>query len=147
MSCHIEILVDMIEDTLYVPLQAVYPSSGRNLCWVQRGEEIEERSVEVGQHNEKWVQILSGLSEGETVLLSPPPGYQADQGSTEGGSSPGEPKLGRPEGRPAGAGAASRGGAPKGDAIPSAGGGAPSGGGQRGQGRSKGQGRPGKAEQ
>ncbi len=138
MSCHIEILVDMIEDATYVPLQAVFPSGGRNLCWVQKGSEIEERTVEVGQHNEKWVQILSGLTEGETVLLSPPPGYQAEQDSTEGGKSPGEPRLGKPEGgAPAVDGASERRGGKPGGA----------GGGEGGAGRSKGGGRPGKAEQ
>jgi len=30
--------------------------------------------VKVGKQNDKWVQILAGLSEGEEVLLAPPSG-------------------------------------------------------------------------
>ncbi|MCB9914361.1 MAG: efflux RND transporter periplasmic adaptor subunit [Planctomycetes bacterium] len=112
MSCNIEILVDMLEDTLYVPLQAVYSVGGRNVCWVQKGLGYEERTVEVGPHNEVWVAIESGLEEGEIVLLSPPPG--AKVGEQQASDAPaGTPRLGRPEGLPANAegGAGASGGA------------------------------------
>ncbi len=96
MSCHIEILVDMIEDTLYVPLQAVFSTGAGNICWVQEGSSIEERRVEVGAHNEQWVAIESGLEEGEIVLLSPPPGMQA-AATRMGGERSGEAQAGEPE--------------------------------------------------
>lgn len=75
MSCSIEILIDELEDVLFVPLQAVTNQRGRNLAFVRKVGEIETREVEVGPHNNKWVSIASGLREGETVLLTPPPGF------------------------------------------------------------------------
>lgn len=97
MSCNVEILVDMLEDTLYVPLQAVHPVGGRDIAWVLDGGEVSERTVEVGPHNETWVAIRSGLREGEVVLMSPPPGARA-QAEEDAESPPGTPRLGRPEG-------------------------------------------------
>ena len=85
MSCSIEILVETIPDALYVPLQAVYYSAGRNLAWVKTNGGIEERTVEIGSHNQKWVTIESGLKEGEIVLLSPPPGFQPEESGIEEG--------------------------------------------------------------
>jgi HlyD family secretion protein len=111
MSCNIEILVEMIEDTLFVPLQSVHFSGGRNIAWVQQGRKVEERQVEVGSHNEKWVAIVSGLTEGEIVLLSSPPDFKAGEAAAEGAPRPGgregadakggagksgRPKAGRP---------------------------------------------------
>ncbi len=75
MSCAVEILVEEIPDTLYVPLQAVFRHGGGNVCFVARPEGHEERAVKVGRFNDRWVQVLEGLSEGEQVLLSPPSGF------------------------------------------------------------------------
>jgi len=75
MSCQLEILVENIEDAVYVPVSAVYRSGGDNLAFVPSGERVEERKVKTGRFNDRWVQILEGLTEGETVLLSPPEGF------------------------------------------------------------------------
>jgi HlyD family secretion protein len=78
MSCAIEILVEEIEDTLFVPVQSVFRRGEQNLAFVERGGASEERAVEVGRYNDRWVQVLSGLSEGEVVLLAPPPGFRRE---------------------------------------------------------------------
>src|SRR5262245_28314954 len=72
MSCAIEILVEDIQDALYVPVQSVFRRAEDTLAFVVHGGEGEERSVEVGRYNDRWVQVVSGLQEGETVLLTPP---------------------------------------------------------------------------
>jgi multidrug efflux pump subunit AcrA (membrane-fusion protein) len=74
MSCSVEILVEEIDDTMYVPLQSVFRRGTATLCFVDG----EERPVETGSSNEEWVQILAGLEEGETVAMAPPAGFQAD---------------------------------------------------------------------
>lgn len=74
MSCSVEILVEEIEDTLYVPLQSVFRRGSQTLCFVNG----EERPVEAGSSNQEWVQILSGLEEGEVVAMSPPAGFQEE---------------------------------------------------------------------
>jgi len=79
MSCSVEILVDQLDDAIYVPLQAVFRRGTQTLCFVDG----EERVVETGATNEEWAQILSGVQEGEIVALSPPVGFQDEQGKPE----------------------------------------------------------------
>jgi HlyD family secretion protein len=80
MSCAVEILVDEIADTLYVPVQAVFRHQGSNVCFVAQPGTYEVRPVEIGRFNDKWVQIQSGLAEGEEVLLSAPSGFTLEPG-------------------------------------------------------------------
>jgi HlyD family secretion protein len=86
MNCGIEILVEEIPDAVYAPLQSVMLSKGATIAFVARGGATEERTVRVGKQSDKWVQILSGLSEGEEVLLSPPPGFTPQKASDEPGA-------------------------------------------------------------
>ncbi|MCC7012014.1 MAG: efflux RND transporter periplasmic adaptor subunit [Planctomycetes bacterium] len=79
MSCQLEILVENIADTLYVPVQAVFRTGGDNVAFVVKGGIHEERKVVTGRFNERWVQILEGLSEGENVLLAAPAGFSPAQ--------------------------------------------------------------------
>jgi hypothetical protein len=76
MSCNIEILIDHLEDVLYVPRQAVHLDGARTICFVMNGGGPEVRVVRVGQDNVKWVSVLAGLEEGEVVTLSPPPSWE-----------------------------------------------------------------------
>jgi len=75
MSCQVEILVEDIADTLYVPVQSVVRDGTRTLCFVARGEREEAREVRLGRYDERWVEVLEGVQEGETVLLQPPVGF------------------------------------------------------------------------
>lgn len=83
MSCAIEILVEEIEDTLFVPVQSVFRRGSQNLAFVDQGGRSEERQVEVGRYNDRWVQVLSGLNEGEVVYLSPPPSFSREIQETQ----------------------------------------------------------------
>jgi HlyD family secretion protein len=124
MSCAIEIKVEDIADTIFVPVQAVYRRGKENLAFVDASGSIETRTVEVGRYNDRWVEVVAGLTEGETVLLSPPPGFDrtieetiddAPDGAAEtseaapvAGRTPGGPGAASPgaqeEGRPRGPG-------------------------------------------
>lgn len=83
MSCSVEILSEEIADALHVPLQAVFLNKGEPVCFVSRAGSVELREVLVGRHNSKWVQVTSGLSEGETVLLAQPPGFALEPAIAE----------------------------------------------------------------
>ncbi len=85
MNCGIEILAEEIRDTLYAPLQAVMLSKGETVAFVAKDGRTEERPVKVGKQNDKWVQILAGLSDGEEVLLAPPPGFLSLKSAEEEG--------------------------------------------------------------
>lgn len=72
MTAKAEIIVDELKDVLSVPIQAVVNREGAKICYVARGNNIEQREVETGLFNSDFVEIKSGLSEGERVLLNPP---------------------------------------------------------------------------
>ncbi len=86
MSAKVEILVNRLDDVVYVPVQAVSPADGKHVCYVARGFKPEPRAVEVGEFNDEFIEIKSGLAEGESVLLRSPVGAEA--GKTGNGRSP-----------------------------------------------------------
>jgi HlyD family secretion protein len=88
MSCAIEILVEEIEDTLFVPVQSIFRRGQANLAFVERGGASEERAVQVGRYNDRWVEVLEGLTEGEVVLLAPPVGFSREAESEKESEAP-----------------------------------------------------------
>lgn len=75
MSCLVEIMIEDLPDTLFVPVQCVFRHGHDNVSFVVKSGATEMRVVEVGRQNDQWVQVLKGLEENETVRLSPPPGF------------------------------------------------------------------------
>ncbi|HOV32129.1 MAG TPA: efflux RND transporter periplasmic adaptor subunit [Candidatus Hydrogenedens sp.] len=69
MTAQAEILVANIENVLYVPLQSVFNVDNQQVCYVQKGNNIEMRVVKTGEFNDSFVEIKEGLEEGEKVLL------------------------------------------------------------------------------
>lgn len=72
MSAEVEILVERLEDVVYVPVQAVRRAGDRRVVYVAGGGRPERREVEVGAFSDSFIEIVSGLREGEPVLLLPP---------------------------------------------------------------------------
>ncbi|MEO6710452.1 MAG: efflux RND transporter periplasmic adaptor subunit [Planctomycetota bacterium] len=83
MSCSILIRVEELADTLYVPVQAVFHESRGNVSYVSTSRGIEVRPVTIGRYTVDNVQILAGLSEGETVLLSRPNDFREGETKDE----------------------------------------------------------------
>ncbi|HPY50312.1 MAG TPA: efflux RND transporter periplasmic adaptor subunit [Sedimentisphaerales bacterium] len=73
MSCRVEVLVRELDDVVIVPIQVVASRGGRKVCYVvtPQAPEGEEREVQTGAFNDTFVQIVSGLEDGEEVLLNP----------------------------------------------------------------------------
>lgn len=76
MSVKVEILVNKIENCVYVPVQAISPDGGKQVCFIPRGLKQERREVQVGEFNDEFIEVKSGISEGERVLLRPPDGLE-----------------------------------------------------------------------
>jgi HlyD family secretion protein len=72
MTCRIEIVIDEYSDTLYIPVQSVVRIQDKHVAYVSGPNSIELRQIEVGMDNDRMIRVLSGLSEGEKVLLIPP---------------------------------------------------------------------------
>ena len=72
MSCKAEIIVAQYEDAVYVPVQAVLRIGGKPTVFVVKDGSVEERQVEVGLDDNNVIRIISGLTEGEVVWMTPP---------------------------------------------------------------------------
>jgi len=72
MTAQVEILVAELNDVLFVPMQSVFNVDNQQVCYVQKGNEIEMRIVKTGEFNESFIEIKEGLKEGEKVLLYTP---------------------------------------------------------------------------
>ena len=81
MNCHAEIVVDQYEEALYIPVQCVVRIGGEPTVWARTRDGVRERRVEIGLDDNRVVRILSGLEEGEQVLMAPPLGDSAAMGT------------------------------------------------------------------
>ena len=106
MSAEVEILVATVKDVVQVPVQAVSARAGRSVVYVMAGDGEEERPVKLGESNDKFVAVLSGLEEGEEILLEAPQavtaqdeeGEQADKDEEKGETPAGPPRQPGPGG-------------------------------------------------
>lgn len=140
MSCNAEIQIKDLTDVLYVPRQCVLFDDGKTIVFVKGSPEATLREVEVGLDTNNWVQITSGLEEGEIVLLAPPASFKpsstpttrpkaSDKGAMPGrpNTRPNSPKSGSNSGpksgsKPQRGGRTNKGGPPRSAGAPKSGG-------------------------
>ncbi|MHC4425605.1 MAG: efflux RND transporter periplasmic adaptor subunit [Planctomycetota bacterium] len=72
MTGKVEVIIDELHDVLYVPIQSIVTVEEKKVCYVMASSRAEKREVETGLFNDDFVEIKSGLTEGEKVLLNPP---------------------------------------------------------------------------
>jgi HlyD family secretion protein len=108
MSAKVEILVKELPDVIYVPIQAVAPVKGKQVCFIPRTGGAEQRVVEVGEFNDEFIEIKSGIKEGEKVLLRSPEGIETDMTTDETEEVAQKTPAAKPEAAPAPAGGASK---------------------------------------
>ena len=72
MTAKVEVVIEELKDVISVPIQAVVNIEGKKVCFVSSGSSSERRQVETGAFNDSFVEIKSGLAEGDKVLLNPP---------------------------------------------------------------------------
>ena len=88
MTAKVEIFVDELEDVVYVPIQAVFAEEKQRVCYIS-GRNPERRVAETGQYNDEFIEIKTGLKEGEIVLLKEPKGLEgvpSDASESEAGA-------------------------------------------------------------
>jgi RND family efflux transporter MFP subunit len=73
MTAVITIYLEEPEETLTVPAQAVRQSDGKQSVFVLEGNEIYETDVVTGRRSDGYVEIVSGLSAGEKVIIGAVP--------------------------------------------------------------------------
>ena len=72
MSCRAEIVLAQYDKALYIPVQCVVRVGKKACVWVKSPGGPVRREIETGLDNNRFVRIVSGLSAGEEVMLTPP---------------------------------------------------------------------------
>ena len=71
MTAKVTILVDDVSDALSVPVSAIVQQRGQFFCWVETPQGPKRRSLQLGVTNDKLIQIVDGVKEGEKVYRNP----------------------------------------------------------------------------
>lgn len=72
MTCKVEMILAELENVLSVPIAAVFTESDKTICYRITDDGFEPVEVKVGGMNDEYIQILSGLQEGDEVTLIKP---------------------------------------------------------------------------
>ena len=75
MTAKVEIIVSELKDVLYIPVQAVFVENDQHIVFVENGGDYDRVTVEIGQHNDEFIEIKSGLEETDSIALTTPGGY------------------------------------------------------------------------
>ena len=79
MTASVNILLGARENVLTVPVKAVKRERGKSVVYVLSKSGPEPREVKVGWKDSQWIEIVSGLDEGQTVLAEAPAPPQAKE--------------------------------------------------------------------
>ncbi len=71
MNAEVTILVDRKENVLSVPVQAILEYSGKDHLAIRTPNGYDRREVELGDTNDKFVEVTKGLTAGAVVALNP----------------------------------------------------------------------------
>jgi len=69
MTASVTIFLEERKNVLAIPAKAVKRDQGRNVVYVLTDGSPQLREIKVGWRDGRWIEIASGLTEGETVLL------------------------------------------------------------------------------
>lgn len=79
MTVRAEILLKRLNDVLYIPREAVNYIEGKPQVWVDGALGWGEQDIEVAEHNDTHVVVVSGLEEGDIVALVDPKSWEASE--------------------------------------------------------------------
>jgi HlyD family secretion protein len=71
LTANIEIIAEHRENVLQAPVQSVVTLGKVRFVYVVNGESVERRDVSIGQASAKSIEIITGVHEGEQVVMNP----------------------------------------------------------------------------
>lgn len=66
----IQLVLQHMEKALQVPTEAVVPEQEGSKVFVKRGTKVEELKIQAGERTDRFLEIISGVSAGDTVLTT-----------------------------------------------------------------------------
>ncbi|MBN1448569.1 MAG: efflux RND transporter periplasmic adaptor subunit [Bacteroidetes bacterium] len=86
-----KIIVDQVKNVLSVPIISVFEDGKTTYAYVSDGGSFEKREVTLGQRNDNFVVVASGIREGELVALRNPEMSVEEDAQGEAMRAPGSP--------------------------------------------------------
>ncbi|MCX6071210.1 MAG: efflux RND transporter periplasmic adaptor subunit [Chloroflexi bacterium] len=74
MTASVTIQLDARDNVLAVPAKAVKRERGKSVVYLVENGQARPREVKVGWKDSQWIEVVSGLEEGQAVLLEAPAG-------------------------------------------------------------------------
>ena len=71
LTATIEVLVERRDNVLQIPVQAVITVGTRQFTFVVSAKSVVRKTISVGQTNERVVEVVSGLEDGDQVVMNP----------------------------------------------------------------------------
>ncbi|MBC8113820.1 MAG: efflux RND transporter periplasmic adaptor subunit [Candidatus Saccharimonas sp.] len=71
LTATIEVLVERRDNILQIPVQAVVTVGAKQFVFVVSGKSVGRKAITIGQTNERMIEIVSGLNEGDQVVMNP----------------------------------------------------------------------------
>jgi multidrug efflux pump subunit AcrA (membrane-fusion protein) len=72
MSAEVEVVLARHENVLTIPVAGVLETAKGDFCWIKTDEGAKERrSLQLGDTNDNFIVVKSGLEEGEKIVLDP----------------------------------------------------------------------------
>ncbi len=72
MRCEAELTLDQVNETLTIPVQAVFNDGAVNYVYTETGARFKRIPVQLGRRSSKVAEIVKGLTEGQLVLVREP---------------------------------------------------------------------------
>lgn len=72
MNAKVDVIVDDLDDVLFVPVQSIEVENDRHFCYVNAGGKLERREITTGVFNDEFIEVRKGLDAGESVALALP---------------------------------------------------------------------------
>ncbi|HSI62826.1 MAG TPA: efflux RND transporter periplasmic adaptor subunit [Candidatus Saccharimonadia bacterium] len=88
MNAKVEIIVNELEDILFVPVQSIEVENDHFFTYVKQGTSLERREVKTGSFNDEFIEIRSGLTTEDQVALAIPKRQNMDNGASSGSPTP-----------------------------------------------------------
>ena len=80
-SCRI--IIDKVDDVLYIPIDAVISEGDKNFVYKKRGSGYDKTEIETGINNTDYIVVTGGLKAGEEIALVNPYAEENKENKTE----------------------------------------------------------------
>jgi HlyD family secretion protein len=78
MTAAVNIIVSEIKNVLSIPSRAIRLNNGQRIVYILSGSQLVETKIEAGSSSDVQTEVVSGLKEGDIVVLNPPTMFQSN---------------------------------------------------------------------